>query len=305
MRTEIADPEHRQLGTFDWVFVLTYLMPLFLLALVFDLGGAERDRGSLSLIRLHAGGVQQWLAWRFVVPMIAVWIATLAPMLVVAQQAGAFAEQLRALLAIIALATAYLLFWAAVLLLAARMASSSNDQALRGGIAYAAICLVIPGAVQWGAKLQHPPSLMVDYITAHRVGAQAVYELDADTIQRRFYAARPDLRNTPYGRDTVPNENIDWMMGSTLVALMMDSVVQEVAQGDRERIEAIERASWWLPCMSIPLLMEEAAGTSAAHHLAFRISVQDGGKRILNGIINDSWNKRVMDAEGFRNYAGL
>lgn len=303
LQTEIADPEHRQLGTFDWAFVLIYLMPLFLLALVFDIGGAERDRGALVLIRLHSDGLRSWLARRFVPPVIAVWLVTILPMLAAGARAGALAEQPRALLIIALLATAYLLFWAAVLGLAAWMSRGSNDQALRGAIAYTAICLVIPGALQWGAKLQHPPSLMVDYITADRVGAQAVYELDADTIQRRFYAARPDLRSTPYGRDTVPNENIDWMMSSALVSQMMDSVVQEVAQADRERHKTIELASWWLPSMAIPLMMEEAAGTSAAHHLVFRMQVQDGGKRILDRIIDDSWNKRVMDAEAFKQYA--
>ncbi len=303
LRTEIADPEHRQLGTFDFVFVLVYLMPLFLLALVFDLGGAERDRGALVLIRLHSTDLRSWLARRFVPPVLAVWLVTILPMLAAGAQAGAFAEQPRALLVIALLATAYLLFWAAVLGLAAWMSRGSNDQALRGAIAYTAICLVIPGALQWGAKLQHPPSLMVDYITADRVGAQAVYELDADTIQRRFYAARPDLRSTPYGRDTVPNENIDWMMSSALVSQMMDSVVQELVQAERARLRSVERASWWVPSMAIPLLMERTAGTSAVHHLAFRMQVQEGGKRILERNMKDSWNKRVMDAEAFKQYA--
>lgn len=305
LQTEIADPEQRQLGGFDWVFVLIYLSPLFLLALVFDVGGAERDRGALSLIRLLTGGIRGWLAWRLVVPVLAVWLVTMAPMVVASVQAGAWAEHAPATLTIVALATAYLLFWAALLLVAAWMAQGSTDQALRGAIAYAAICLVLPGAIQWGVKLRYPPSLMVDYITADRIGAQAVYELEPDTISRRFYAARPELRVTPHGRDNVPDENIDWLMGSTLVSLMMDSVVKEVAESERARIQAMERATWWLPSMAVPMAMEKAAGTSAGHHLAFRMDVQEGGERILNKVIEDCWNKRQMDADGFKEHVEL
>jgi hypothetical protein len=92
-------------------------------------------------------------------------------------------------------------------------------------------------------------------------------------------------------------------MSSALVSQMMDSVVQELVQAERARLRSIERASWWVPSMAIPLMMERTAGTSAAHHLAFRMQVQEGGKRILERNMKDSWNKRVMDAEAFKQYA--
>ncbi|MFZ1694335.1 MAG: DUF3526 domain-containing protein [Flavobacteriales bacterium] len=304
MSTEISDPEHRQLGTFEWTFVLVYLMPLVLLALVFDVGGAERDRGAWTLIRSHAGSMRVWLAWRFVIPVLAVWTLTLLPMLFTASRAGAFAEHAQAAWAIVLLATVYILFWSVLLWLAAWMASGCNDQALRGAIAYAAICLVLPGALQWAVKLQHPPSLMLGYITADRVGAQAVYELERDTIVRRFYTLHPELSDTPHGRDTVPNEDIDWLMGSNLVSAMMDSVVGGIVAEEQARLSAMDRSTLWLPSAAIPLVMERLAGTDAASFLGFRMDVQRRAQAILRRITEDSWNKRRMDEEGFREYAG-
>lgn len=302
LAAEITDPEHRQLGTFDWVFVLTYLMPLFLLALVFDVGGAERDQGATALIALHTSSLRSWTAWRFVVPVAAVWLVTMAPMLIAAAQAGAFAAHVGAVVGIALLGSVYLLFWSVLLLVAAWMARGSNDQALRGAIAYAALCLVLPGALQWAVKLQHPPSLMLDYISADRVGSQATYELERDTIVRRFYAMDPELRDTPYGRDSVPDENIDWLMGSTLVSAMMDSVVQGIMAEEQARITAMDRSTWWLPSVAIPLTMERLAGTDAGSFLDFRMELQRRAQGILRRITEDSWHKRRMDEEGFKEY---
>lgn len=297
---EIGDPEHRQLGTFDAVFVLIYLMPLSLLALLFDVGGAERDRGTWTLVRSHTGGMRSWLALRFLVPMLAVWLVTVAPLALMAARIGAPTWPM---LGILVLATAYLLLWV-LLLLAAGMARGTNDQALRGAIAHAAFCLVLPGVLQWAVKLQHPPSLMLGYITADRIGSQAVYELEPDTIARRFYALHPGLRDTPHGRDTTAPKDTDWMMASALVSAKMDSVVREIAAADRARIGALRRSAWWLPSAAIPLAMERLARTDACTHLDFRLQAHERGKRILRRLMEDSWNERRMDAAGFREYAG-
>ena len=62
---EIANPERLAIGTLDFNFVFTYLSPILIIILLFNIGGLERDLKFENLVYLQSVSKRYWLLLRF------------------------------------------------------------------------------------------------------------------------------------------------------------------------------------------------------------------------------------------------
>ena len=62
---EIANPERLAIGTLDFNFVFTYLSPILIIILLFNIGGLERDLKFENLIYLQSISKRSLLFLRF------------------------------------------------------------------------------------------------------------------------------------------------------------------------------------------------------------------------------------------------
>ncbi len=63
-RAELENPSHLMAGRFDLAFVLVWLYPLFLLALIYDLMAGDREAGTLRLALAQGVTPARWMARR-------------------------------------------------------------------------------------------------------------------------------------------------------------------------------------------------------------------------------------------------
>ena len=102
------NPELALPGRFDFAFVLVFLAPLFVIALLHDLVSGEREAGRLRTLEALPRGGTGLMRRRTLLRLVMLWTALATPFTVAAIVSGVAAITILMILMLIA---AYLLFW--------------------------------------------------------------------------------------------------------------------------------------------------------------------------------------------------
>ena len=127
---ESFNPEMALAGRFDFAFVVIYLAPLFIIALLHDLVSRERETGRLPLLTAISRNIRRvWWA-RVSIRMALLSVALLAPFAIAAWREGASLTSASAFGAVV---FAYLIFWALVVRGVGMLKMSSAAHRRRAG----------------------------------------------------------------------------------------------------------------------------------------------------------------------------
>jgi ABC-2 type transport system permease protein len=259
-----ANPELALAGRFDFAFVLVYLAPLVLIALLHDLISSEREAGRLRLLHSLPGAGRGLWQRRAGLRAAAVWLALSAPACGVAVLAGAPVQQWAGLLTVAAL---YLLFWAGLCVwLGARERSSGAHAAHLIG-AWLLLCLVLPTLGQAALQRALPAESGMELMLAQREEVHAGWDRPKPETFERFFQDHPEWR------DTAPvKERFHWKWYYALQHAGDWSVREQVA-AYRSTIEARERGArklgWLLPGVAAQAGVHRLADSDLEAHLAY------------------------------------
>lgn len=265
---ETFNPELVLAGRFDYAFVLVYLAPLFLIALLHDLVSGERRAGRLgTLMALPGGGRGLWLR-RAGLRAALVFAALVLPVL-----AGAAVSGMPALaLAGVLLATAaYLLFWGGLSLLVGARGASSAANATRLMGAWAVLTLLLPTLANAALARAVPVRQGVELMLAQRQAVHGAWDLPpADTLSRFF-------RTHPEWQDTAPlPAGFHWKWYFAFQQLGDEQVAERVAayrDGLQARQRWTERLGWLLPGVGVQSALHRQADTDLSAQLAYQEAV--------------------------------
>lgn len=180
-------------GRFDWAFVLTYIAPLIVIVLLHDLRSAEREAGRTMLLEsLARRGRTLWLrriAWRLGL----LYTALVMPFLIGAMISGA---GIGPSLLIGGLALAYLLFWAALALLVARLRWSSLANAATLSASWMVLTLVLPTLAYLAINAAVPVRQGVELTLAQREQVHSGWDRPKGVTMQAFFRAYPEWRDT-------------------------------------------------------------------------------------------------------------
>lgn len=189
--SEIENPWNLLTGRFDLAFVVTYLLPLFILGWSYNLLASEREQGTLRLllsqpVRLGALVLGK-VAVRAVV--LCVWCVVLPVVASLALRPETrSAAGLAALAGWAALVVAYVLFWFALAALVDGVARSGALGALVLIASWVALVIVSPVALSLGASLASPAPSRAELATQTRV-------ITAESLARLADAFGSDYRH--------------------------------------------------------------------------------------------------------------
>lgn len=192
---DFENPANLAFGSFDLAFVVVFLLPLFVLALAFNLISAEREQGTLALLLAQPRAVR-WLfagkmAGRFAL-LATLLIVLLIPLLAWAGvplgHAGAW--QLAGLVVLFAL------FWFLLALAINLLGHSSAFNALACVGAWLLLAVVLPAAANMAAEKFHPVPSRAGYINELRQVERAV-EDKRDSLIEVFYQNNPQIARKP------------------------------------------------------------------------------------------------------------
>ena len=266
-RSELENPSHLLAGRFDLAFVLVWLFPLFLLALVYDLMAGDRESGTLRLAL--AQGVTPW-RW-----MILRALARALPMLMLAAlgtlAAGFFGGSggtgLRLMLAL-AVVLAYGLFWVALAIAVNAVARSAASAATSLGAAWVLLVLVAPTLLNVTVETLYPTPSRPELVAAGRK-ASGEAEKRGGELLNSFYRDHPEL--------APPGQQADFAAQHLTVQSEVGRAVEPVRQKFDEQLARQQTAVGQWRFLSPAIAMHEAltdlAGTGYWRHRAFRDQV--------------------------------
>lgn len=266
--SEVINPELALPGPFDFAFVLIYLAPLIVIALMHDLVTGEREAGRLRLLAsLPSRPGRLWLrraSLRYGLGLLAL----LLPLGVGGGVAGASPTGVAALSLI---AVLYLAFWFGLSLLVAARGKTSAGAATALVGCWIVLTLLIPAAANATITRAIPVARGVDLTLAQREAVHHAWDIPKEETFRPFFVKRPEWRDTP-----PVTERFHWKWYYAMHEIGDDAVAPQLAE---YRNALAERQAWtsalgWVsPAAVVQTLAHRIADTDLAAHLAYQDSI--------------------------------
>lgn len=272
---ESFNPELALAGRFDFAFLLVYLAPLFLIALLYDLISGERSSGRLdTLMAMPCTGRRLWLR-RAGLRTAMLFGCLVLPVIAGASISDTAAVTIAGVLLVIA---AYLAFWCGLALIVATRGASSafNAMALTG--CWAVVTLILPTLANAAVARAVPVHQGVNLMLEQRQAVHGAWDLPPDATMEKFFLTHPEWRNTaplPYG--------FHWKWYFAFQQLGDESVVTQVEayrKGLLARQRWTERLGWLLPGIGVQAALHRMANTDLQAQLAYQDRIAEFHSRL-------------------------
>jgi ABC-2 type transport system permease protein len=259
------NPELALPGRFDFAFVLVFLAPLFVIALFHDLRSGEREAGRQRMLdALPNGGRALWRR-RTLLRFLLTWGALGIPFGIAAAFEGVDAATI---LIVLALASAYLLYWIALAVLIGRLRWSSVANAAALAATWLVLVLIVPTLCNVAINAAIPLNQGAEIAMAQREAVNGAWDVPREATMRRFYASHPEWADSaPLG----PEFHYKWYLAFHENG---DESVAPSVRAYRDGLEARDAAGralgWVLPSVGVQALVTRIAHTDLTAQLAYQ-----------------------------------
>jgi ABC-2 type transport system permease protein len=257
-------------GRFDWAFVLIYLAPLLLIILLHDLQSSEREAGRMGLLQAMAPPHARLWQRRIGLRMAALFAALIVPFLLGALASG---SRPAAVLAVVLLAAAYLLFWAWVAHGIGRWQLSSLANAAALVASWLCLTLIVPALAHMVIQSAIPVRQGVELTLAQREAVHAGWDRPKAATMQAFFNAHPEWRQTA---PVTSGFHWKWYYAFQHVGDM--HVANQVAayrQGLEARDRWTRRLGIILPAVGVQTVIHRLANTDLRAQLAYQDRIRE------------------------------
>ncbi|WP_375194988.1 DUF3526 domain-containing protein [Sphingobium sp.] len=290
---DIFNPELALPGRFDFAFVLVFLAPLFVIALLHDLISGEREAGRARMLSALPSARGLWM--RRVMLRFGLLFAVLCiPFAIAAILSGATAG---AVIAICAAAAGYLLFWIALTLLVGQLGWSSVANAATLAASWLVLTLVLPTLAHVVISQTVPVDQGAEIALAQREKVNGAWEIPREETMRAFYASHPQWANSP---PLPAGFHYKWYLAFHQVG--DESVADRVRayRGGLEHRDAMTRTiGWVLPSVGLQALLTHLAETDLQAQLAYQDRIRDYHRRLREFYYGYLFTDRPFGKEDF------
>lgn len=262
--SEAFNPELAAPGHFDFAFVLVYLAPLFIIALMHDLVSGEREAGRLRLLSSLPGRPGALWQRRVLLRLALVAAALVLPLLAAALLSGAAAGKTAIMAGAVLL---YVAFWCGLAAWGAAVARSAAAGAALLLAAFVLVALVLPTAVNAALERAIPVTQGTELALAQRQAVHTAWDTPRDETMQRFFHTHPEWK------DTAPlPQGFHWKWYYAMHQAGDDAVSGQAAQYRRalwSREEWTRHAGLVLAGVNVQVLLHRLAGTDMEARLAY------------------------------------
>lgn len=291
---DVFNPELALAGRFDFAFLLTFLLPVFVIVLFHDLRSSETESGRERMLRslpLRMGGLY---LRRAAVRACALLVCVALPFALVAVAQGVPAWQIGG---VVGLVSVYLLFWIAVSLLVAQRGWNSATNAATLATMWVAIALVLPALAHVAIEQAIPVNQGAEIAREQREAVNRAWDIPRDETMQRFYARYPEWSDSaPLGVAF----HYKWYLAFHQNG---DDDVAPMAAAYRDGIERRSAASsqlgWLLPPVGMQAALTRMAHTDMQAHLAYQDRVRDYHAQLRQFYYGYLFRDRPFTAEDF------
>jgi ABC-2 type transport system permease protein len=262
----LTNPTRLLTGRFDLAFVLIWLFPLFLLALIYDLCAGDRESGTLRLALSRGVGAWKLLSVRALARGTPMMGLALGGVLMAALLSG---EGLSANAWIAsAIVLAYGLFWCAVAMLANCFVRSASAAATVAGSVWVIVVLVIPTLLNVVVESAHPMPSRAQLVAKLRE-ASGDAERRSNELINTFYKDHPELAPPGMQADMLQRR----LAVQEEIGRAMDPIYKEFDTELAEQQRLVERWRFASPAIAAFEALSDLAGTGYWRHRTYRDQV--------------------------------
>jgi len=266
-RSELENPSHLLAGRFDLAFVLVWLYPLFLLALVYDLMAGDRESGTLRLALAQGVAPWRWMACRALARALPVFALALLGTLAAgfAGDGNGVASPLAFALAVV---LGYGLFWVSLAVAVNAVARSAAGAATALGAVWVLLVLVLPTLLNVAVETLYPTPSRPELVAAGRKASSEAEKRGGELVQS-FYRDHPEF--------APPGQQADFAGQHLTVQNEVSRAVEPVRQKFDAQLArqqaAVSRWRFLSPAIAAQEALTDLAGTGYWRHRAFREQV--------------------------------
>lgn len=262
-------------GRFDWAFVLIYLAPLLLIALLHDLRSGEREADRAVMLQVMASRPGALWARRVLLRGVLLIAALIVPFGVGAALSGA---ALADILVMVGTALLYLAFWTLLCLFIARQSTASVANAATLAASWLVLTLILPALALVAINASIPVRQGVELTLAQRENVHAGWDRPKDATMQAFFREHPEWR------DTAPVEGgFHWKWYYAFQHMGDVSVRSQVAAyraGLEARASWTQRLGWMLPAVGVQTILHREAQTDLAAQLRYQDRIRAFHERL-------------------------
>ena len=299
---EIANPERLAIGTLDFNFVFTYLSPILIIILLFNIGGLERDLKFDHLVYLQSISKGHWLLIRFSFYFISIVVSLCILLFSYSFTVGVFENDSSNFFGFLFTIILYLLFWFTIFYFINYYGKGSSDYAVKMISVWLALCIVIPGIVHQVTSIVYPLNYMTDYLDVSREQRNKIFDLSSDSLEIKLLDEFPWLKNTLYAADTTLNSSIVNRSVSGLVNVLNKNVSLRIENSNEDKNQFIKKLNPLNPVTAFQNQLNALTHTDYYAYLRYRDYIQTIIDKKIELILKDSWNKITVDKERYIEY---
>jgi ABC-2 type transport system permease protein len=300
--SENANPDRLLVGRFDGAFVVVYLMPLLLLALVYNLLSADRERGTLPLIaagsvdpsRIAAARVL--VRWGVMTGVLAVLAALGCAML------GGFSAESPRFCLWVAVMAGYGLFWAGLAYWLAHRRSSSATNAVTLAGAWLLFTIVLPSVVSTFVKIVYPAPPRMELVLERREASDEAVQ-KRNTLLARYYEDHPQLAPNAgaYGAGLmVPDYAVQWQLSYEEVERELAPIRERFQRQLDLQQSLVDRLKYLSPALLAQSAFNDLSGTGLARHRQFLSQAGD-----MHTALQEYFGPRIMARNPMMSLEGM
>ncbi len=272
---ETLNPRLAAEGRIDLTFVLVVLLPLFVIAVTYDVVSGERERGTWEMARLFAGP-RRILAAKVGARALLVGavFAVLAAAGALLTDAGGDGPAVRA----VALVGLHTLFWFALCIAVAvgRRSSTANAMTLVG--AWATLTFLAPAVLGLANAILHPVPEALELTVRQRQGYHEAWDLPRTETMQAFFEDYPQWSGW-----RVPEDEFTWAWYYAMNH-RGDQAARDASRRYREtlakRDEWARRWSLLAPPLATRLAVDRLASADMTAQFAYQDAVRRHHERL-------------------------
>ena len=292
---QLQSPLSLLAGRFDLAFVITYLLPLLVIALSYNMIAMERERGTLALALAQPvtlrGLLSRKLAVRALIAGVSVVTICGAALLVSGSgsELGRFGLWL-------AVALAYSLFWFGLASVVNTVGLRSHSNAAILVCCWLALLLIVPTALNLALQASLPAPSRLE-----RLGEVRRADLEAQAhraeLLAEFFHEHPDLAVDPDGAAA------DFWRWFFVIQREIEVAVRPLDQAFEARLKAQQEMARRLQFVSPALVAQQAfndiAGTGVVRHWSFVEQARSFVSEWQDFMVEPLFNRRALTAAEF------
>jgi ABC-2 type transport system permease protein len=267
-RAELDNPSHLLAGSFDLAFVLVWLYPLCLLALLYDVLARDREAGTLRLGLAQGISAGRWLTQRALARAVPVILLALLGTLATVLAAG-WGGKLRLVFALL-MVLLYGLFWVTVAAAVNTVARSAAGAAAALGSAWVIIVLIAPTLLNVVVESLYPTPSRPELVAAARQ-ASGTAEQRSGELLNSFYRDHPELAPSGQQADLAAQH----LTVQEEVARAIEPVRKKFEQQLARQQATVSRWRLLAPAIVMQEALTDLAGTGYWRYRIFRDQVQE------------------------------